>query len=410
MARPKTEAPKISFHLSGQAIVKIDGVTFYLGKFNSAESFARYAVLIRQYQENGFKLPQEVTPEAIRNLGIEPAAAQPVVDQSNSVILVRHVAEAYTKHCEEYYHNDTEAIRKAKRICEDIQSHAGDRPAKDFGPVLLDEVREKWVKTGVSRRYVNTLVNLVFRCFKWSVSKQLVEIETYLRLKTLPPLRKGHTKAREGKSVRPVNIEHVRATAKVLSPVLRAMLRVQLGTGMRPSELCLIRPCDIDRSGPEWLYVPSKHKNQNKDKERIIPIVGDARLALEDYMNRAATSFCFSPKESVAWHTAQKRSTRKTKVQPSQLCRRKPQPERPPGECYTKDSYRRALQRAAKEAGVPQWTPYEIRHLVGTMVAEALQLENAKALLGHSDLTTTQRYSQATVRQAIAAAKVSPKL
>lgn len=410
MARPKTEAPKISFHLSGQAIAKFDGVTFYLGKFNSPESFARYAVLVKQYQENGFKLPPEVTPESIRSLGIEPDMVRPVIDQSDSPILVRHVTESYVRHCEEYYQNDPEAIRKAKRICTDLQVHAGDREAKDFGPVLLDEIREKWVKTGVSRRYVNTLTNLVFRCFKWSVSRQLVEVETYLRLKTLPPLRKGHTKAKEGKSVRPVNIEHVRATAKVLSPVLRAMLRVQLGTGMRPSELCLIRPCDIDRSGPEWLYVPSKHKNQNKDKERIIPIVGDARLALEDYVNRAATSYCFSPKESVAWHTTQKRSNRKTKVQPSQLCRRKPQPERPPGECYSKDSYRRALQRAAKEAGVPQWTPYEIRHLVGTMVAEALQLENAKALLGHSDLTTTQRYSQATVRQAIAAAKVSPKL
>lgn len=410
MVRPKTEAPKISYHLSGQAIARFDGVTFYLGRYNSAEAYARYATLLQRYQGNGNKLPEDVTPESIRKLEIEPAIVKPVVDQSQEPILVQHVTAAYVHHCEKYYRNDPEAIRKAKRICADIAAHAGDREAKDFGPVLLDEIREKWIETGVSRRYVNTLTNLVFRCFKWAVSKQLVKVEVHQGLKTLPPLRKGHTTAREGKTVRPVNIEHVRATAKVLSPVLRAMLRVQLSTGMRPSELCIIRPCDIDRSGPEWLYIPSKHKNENKGKERIIPIVGDARLALEDYMNRAAKSYCFSPQESVAWHNAQKRSARKTPVQPSQQCRKKPEPERSPGEHYTKDSYRRALQRAAKEAGVPQWTPYEIRHLVGTVVAEALQLENAKALLGHSDLSTTQRYSQATVRQAIAAARVLPKL
>lgn len=410
MVRPKTEAPKISFHLSGQAVAKFDGVTFYLGKFNSAESFARYAVIVQRYQENDYKLPDDITPESIRKLEIEPTIVKPVVDQSKEPILVRHVTAAYIQHCEKYYRNDPEAIRKAKRICTDITAHAGDQEAKDFGPVLLDEIREKWIETGISRRYVNTLTNLVFRCFKWAVSKQLVKVEVHQGLKTLPPLRKGHTTAREGKTVKPVNIEHVRATAKVLSPVLRAMLRIQLSTGMRPSELCSMRPCDIDRSGPEWLYIPSKHKNENKDKERIIPIIGDARLALEDYMNRAAKSYCFSPKESVVWHNAQKRSARKSKVPPSQECRRKDNPERSAGDCYTKDSYRRALQRAAKEAGVPQWTPYEIRHLVGTMVAEALQLENAKALLGHSDLATTQRYSQATVRQAIAAARVSPTL
>ncbi|MFN7873687.1 MAG: tyrosine-type recombinase/integrase [Pirellula sp.] len=410
MPRPKAQAPAISYHLSGQAITKFDGVTFYLGKHNSAESFAKYAVLVRAYQDNGFKLPDEMTPECIRNLDIEPAKVQPVIDLSKEPVCVKHVTDGYVAYCETYYQNDPEALRKIKRVCEDVRKHAGDVEAKDFGPVLLKEVREKWVKTGVSRRYVNTLTNLVFRMFKWAVSAEKVSVDVHRRLKTLPPLLRGRTTAKEGRTVKPVNIAHVRATAEKLSPTLRAMLRVQLGTGMRPSELCIMRPCDIDRTGPEWLYIPSRHKNTNKDKERIIPILGDARSALEDYMNRGAKSFCFSPKESVAWHNTQKRAARQSKVQPSQMDRSKENPAVTPGDCYTKDSYRRALQRAAKEAGVPQWTPYEIRHLVGTMVAEALQLENAKALLGHSDLATTQRYSQATVRQAVAAAQVMPKL
>ncbi len=82
MPRPKSQAPAISHHLSGQAITKIDGVTFYLGKFNSAEAFARYAVLLRRYQENGFEMPSDVTPESLRSLEIEPGRVLAKVDVS----------------------------------------------------------------------------------------------------------------------------------------------------------------------------------------------------------------------------------------------------------------------------------------------------------------------------------------
>jgi len=47
-----------------------------------------------------------------------------------------------------------------------------------------------------------------------------------------------------------VPLEVVRATAKFLSPVVPAMVRLQVTTGMRTSELCAMRPMDIDRSGP----------------------------------------------------------------------------------------------------------------------------------------------------------------
>lgn len=410
MPRPKALVPSLRYHISGQSICEIAGTTYYLGKHGSAESLARYAVLVREYQKNGLVVPQRITSASLQEMTVGFAVSIEKVDQCDQPILVKHIADAYVQHCEGYYQNDPEAIRKAKRVCEDIRSHAGEVEANRFGPVLLREIREKWIKTGASRRYVNSLTNLVIRTFKWAVGQELVGVEIHQRLRTIEPLRRGRTTAKEGRTVKPVDLQHVRATAEKLSPVLKAMLRVQVATGMRPSELCSMRPCDIDRSGPEWLYIPSTHKNINKDKERIVPLVGDARSAVEDYINRHPQSFLFSPRESVTWQNAQKRASRRSKVQPSQLDRSKPDARRKPGECYTKDSYRRALQRAAKEAGIPVWTPYEIRHLVGTMVAETLKLENAKALLGHSDLATTQRYSKATVRQAIEASKIMPKL
>lgn len=46
MPRPKAKAPARRFHVSGQSVCTIAGKDYYLGKHDSPESLARYAVLI----------------------------------------------------------------------------------------------------------------------------------------------------------------------------------------------------------------------------------------------------------------------------------------------------------------------------------------------------------------------------
>jgi integrase len=224
------------------------------------------------------------------------------------------------------------------------------------------------------------------------------------------PLRLGQTEAPETEPVTPVDLEIVRKTAKHLSPVLKAMLRVQVATGMRPSEVCRIRPCDIDRSGNFWMFRPAKHKTANKGKRKAVPIVGDARDAITDYLNRDPQAYCFSPVDSVAWWQAQKRANRKSKVQPSQVSRAKTNPRKRPRDHYDANSYRQSIQRAAKAAGVESWHPYQLRHLAGTVVRDALGIEAAQALLGHSHLCMTEHYAKQTEAKAIEAANAAPKL
>ena len=65
MSRPKTSAPALRCHISGQSVVTIDGKDFYLGKHNTAESLARYAVLIAQYQSSGLRLPEDFNQETL---------------------------------------------------------------------------------------------------------------------------------------------------------------------------------------------------------------------------------------------------------------------------------------------------------------------------------------------------------
>lgn len=412
MARPKASAPALRYHLSGQSVVTIDGRDYYLGKHGSPESLARYAVLIRIYQEGGLSLPKAFE---VRSLD---AYVQPLLDatkampghQEDEPLRVEHLVAAFRAFIAKRYANSAQELHRYGMICDDLQKYAGSMLVDKFGPKLLQEFRQRWIDAGKARVYCNRLTNYTIRAFRWGVSQELVDESTPRRLRTVEPLRCGQTEAHETEPVKPVAIEWVRATAKELSPVLRAMLRVQTATGMRPSELCTMRPCDIDRSGEVWLYWPAKHKTSNRGKTRIVPIVGDAREALTDYLNRPADAYLFNPAESVAWYNAQKRAKRKTKVQPSQQNRRKAKPAKTPRERFDSHSYRQSIQRAAKRAGVPHWHPYQLRHLAATTVRDALSLEEVQALLGHSDLRITQRYAKPTHSKAIEAARHAPSL
>lgn len=413
MARPKAKAPARSYHISGQSIVRIDGRDFYLGKHDSPESIARYAVLIGIYQKHGLRLPDDFNVDDVNELAglllgqVSPAAnPQP----SKGPVLVRHVTALFREHVKKRYANDEGETFRFNQLCRELDEHEGDTPAEEFGPLALQRHRDRWIARGNARTYVNRLTRFTIRIFKYAESQELVASSAWKRLESVETLREGHTEARESEPVTAVAIEVVRATAKQLSPVLKAMIRVHIATGMRPSELCRMRPMDIDRTGEVWMYRPKKHKTAGRGKLKAVPLIGDARDAITDYLNRAPDAFCFSPKESVAWWQASKRALRKSKVQPSQTSRAKAEPRKQPGECFDANSYRQSIQRAAKSAGVEKWHPYQLRHLAATVVRDLLGIEAASALLGHARINMTQHYAPQTEAKAIEAAKVAPKL
>lgn len=410
MARPKAKAPARRYHLSGQSVVTFDGKDFYLGKHDSPESIARYAVLIAIYQQNGFRLPDSFDLDELRDRA-DLLLGMPAQHQDREPITVQHVTACYREWAKNRYltGKDKELIR-AGQVCDELDKHEGRTLAEKYGPLALQKQRQRWVDTGISRKYVNRQTNLVIRILKHAVSQELVQPEVWQRLKAVEPLRIGTTTAPETEPRKPVALEVVRATAKHLTPILRGMVRIQAATGMRPSEVCNLRPCDIDKSGEVWMFRPAKHKTANKGKRKAVPLIGDAREAIEDYINRHPESYCFSPKESVAWMNAQKRVQRKTKVQPSQKDRSKVNPKKQPGEQYDAQSFNRAIKTACRKAGVEAWTPYQLRHLAGTVVRDALGIEHAQALLGHSEISMTEHYTKTAEKKAIEAAQHTPRL
>jgi integrase len=406
MGRTKALIPERRYHVSGQSVVTIDGKNFYLGPHNESLTIARYACLIKAYQENGYRLPDEYSIEDVRNAAEGHFGDLMASKQDDQPALVKHLAESYRAWVLKRYADSEQDRERRTQIVDWLLEHDANLPIEKFGPKKLREYRDRLDDGRRSRRYLNRLTNEIRSVFKWGVSEELVPANVLVGLKSLSPLVAGEGGFERAKR-KPVPIDHVRATAKHLTPIVRDMLTVQLATGMRPSEVCSMRPMDIDRSGEVWLYKPVDHKTAWKGIEREIPLLGEARTAVENYLNRKFDAFLFSPKESMAWHRAKLRSER---TGYGSYKKPKERPQKEPGEQYDSGSYRQAIERAAKAAKVPHWTPYMVRHLVGTTVTEALQLESTKALLGHCDLATTQIYAKATTRTAIEAAKHAPTM
>ena len=413
MSRPRSKVPQLRYHISGQSVVSLDGKDFYLGKHDSAASIARYAVLICEYQAGGLSLPEGFDQETLylRAKALETMPDALVAShQANMPILLKHVTAAFRLRVEKRYADQVQESHRFNQVCNAMDEHDGHLLASKYGPMALQRQRQRWIDSGKARVYCNRLTNAIVRIFKFGVSQELVEESVWRSLKSIDPLRIGDSEAHETEPVGPVPIEWVRATAKELSPVLRSMMRVHVCTGMRPSELCRMRPCDLDRSGEVWMYRPAKHKTASRGKSKAVPIMGDAREAITDYLNRDPMSFRFSPIESYAWYQAKKRTNRKTKIQPSQVSREVENPRKKPRECFDANSYRQSLQRAAKNAKVPHWHPYQLRHLAGTVVREALGPEATQALLGHANIKMSEHYAKVSEAKAIEAAKHAPTL
>jgi len=265
MGRPKKAMPDYRYHISGQGIVELSGKTFYLGPYDSPASRAKYFALLQIYHENGLSIPDDYGTTHLKELPVS----------------VRCVTGEFREHVEVKYANSPSHKGRYLNLCTLLEDEYGDEPASEFGPRRLATIRDLFVASGNNRNYANSQTRSICRIFKHSVSRELIEFSVFQRLETLEPLRQGQTKAKETKPRTAVPLETVRATARHLSPTVKAMVMVQVATGMRPSEVFRMRPMDIDRSGREWMYRPDSHKTAHHGVIKAVPIVGDARVVVQ---------------------------------------------------------------------------------------------------------------------------------
>jgi integrase len=97
---------------------------------------------------------------------------------------------------------------------------------------------------------------------------------------------------------------------------------------------------------------------------------------------------------------ARRSSRRKTKRTPSEIARRQGDPGASHSPRYDRRAYRQAIVRACQKAGVPPWSPLQLRHTAGTAIRARYGLEAAQAVLGHAKADVTQVYAERDLAKA----------
>ena len=382
---------------TGQAYVRIGGRMLYLG-------------------EHGSKASKEAYGRAIAELAASPAKTACAVPVSDFTIV--ELAADYWDFAQRYYVTNGKRsgwLVHIKLMLDKLEALYGMTIAAEFGPAKFKAIRQTLIDAGQSRGYINKLMPIVTRVFKWGAAEELVPVTVYQTLKTVDGLRKGRSPARETAPVLPVDQAVVDATLPFLPPIVADMVKFQRLTGCRPGEVCQLRPIDVDRSGDVWVYRPASHKTAHHGKVRTIFIGPKAQDVIRKYLLRPADAFCFSPAETVAKHMEARHAARRTPLRQGNRpgSNRKRRPHRAAKAFYTKDSYARAIRRGVTKANraiveksiksggkaentklLPYWHLNQLRHTAGTEIRKNHGLEAAQVVLGHSKADVTQVYAE----------------
>ncbi len=350
-------------------------------------------------------------------------------------ITIAEFAQTYLDHAQRYYRKHGRAtshiwkVRSAlqnlvdavgdsrsscvtSRILRDLKRQGlvsvnGELFADALTPPLLANLRDELDQPDAKRKTINDWITIIRQAWSWGAQKGLIDSDVALRLSTVSMLTKGRSSSAEYAVVKPIHWSVVEATLEQCTSIVQAMIKLQWHTGMRPGEVCVLRPADVETKGDVWLYCPTEHKGEHIDRRRVVALGPVTQKILTPFLQRDLTGFCFEP---VASSIERGRTPRQTI-----------------GKRYTTGSYRRAIHRACDRAFPPegaiaqsedesaqkwrarlgdawsqvqewraehQWSPHQLRHAKEAQIERAEGLDAARLFLGHSRQSTTEQYGR----------------
>jgi integrase len=421
---PIHKNPSLRRHTaSGQGVVTLGGRDHYLGAWPADQSDPptevreRYDRAIAEWRANG-RRPLTLAVES-------------------PTLSVGELILAYWKHAELYYRRPdgtpTREVENIRYALRPLRALYESLLAAEFSPLKLSAVREEMIRAGLARTLINSRVAKIVRVYKWGVAQELVAETVCRALEKVEPLHPGRCAARETAPVGPVGDAHIEAVLPFLLPTVAAMVRLMRLTGARCGEVCAMRACDLDRTGSVWVYRPARHKTSHRGRVRVIALGPRARAIVQPFLRTDPLAPLFSPARAVADWRASQRAARKSKVQPSQVSRRKATRRRPPGQSYTPHSVAVAVRRACDRADrlarqrsedsravvegrapvrvpgqvpdferlVARWHVHQLRHAHATEVRSRCGLDAARTALGHAGAAITELYAERDLAQAL---------
>lgn len=317
----------------------------------------------------------------------------------DEVLTVRQVCDAFL--AERAQFAGASELGHFRKAFEALCALYGSSPARDFGPLALQAVRDTLIAGGrLNRKTLNNRIDRIKMLIKWAVSREMAPPSLSHGLRCVEGIRKNRRVKglREPRKVSAVEDERVDAVLPLVSPQVAAIIELMRFTGARCGEIVQMRPCDVDRSRKPWVYTPRTHKNAHHDHDRLIRLGPQARAVLTPWLLRSADAPCFSPREAEEARRAAAHAARKTPLnvgnRPGYSARQREdrEPQREPGEEFTTDTVRRAIHRACKKAGIKSWSPHQIRHAAATRYKQGAGWEETRLVLGHRTVDITNDY------------------
>jgi integrase len=354
-------------------VVTIGGRDRYLGPYESPESRAEYDRLIAEWLLGGRQ-----STHAPRDNSADLTVAE---------LCLRYLewATAYYRKRDE----PTSEIHSVKRAIRTLRQLYGHTAAHDYGPLALKATRNRWIDEGITRLGCNRLAGIVKRIFRWAEEHEFIPAAIYHGLAAVSGLRKGRTEAKDNRPVGPVPDDVLSKTLDQLSPMIRAMVETQLGSGMRPGEVIQLRGSDLDMNGPVWEFRPPAHKTEHHARSRIVFIGPRTQAILRPWLRENPEEFIFGPRQNRESRLEDRPAPRPRTAREKRYRKRRTLRDR-----YTLGGYENAIRRACEKAGVSRWGPNRLRHLAATAIRAKFGIEATRTILGHADAKVSLIYAE----------------
>jgi integrase len=357
-----------------------------LRKAETGSAFIRWQTAGKRHERTFGVWGSDEANEAYRRFAVDWVSGLADVKASGETLLVIELAAAYKTWASGYYVKNgkpTSMIHLIKTALMQLDQLCGTMPVDEFSVDDLRAFQASLVSEGYVRETVNKYAWVVCSMFAWGASqlganrKPLAPPSVADMLVRVRKLKAGRTSAPESVPLESVPWKDVEATFphlhrdKKRRAVIESLIRVHWLTGMRPSEILSMRPCDISRDGDTWHYRPTTHKNQHRS------------LSLEYWLGPRAISLIapllanrmgLSDDDPVfALPRADRKNSKIWRLQPT--------------------NYRRIVHDACIAAGVPAWYPHRLRKSRATEVARYYQSDtHGASAIGDSPDTARKHY------------------
>jgi integrase len=283
------------------------------------------------------------------------------------------------------YRNSNEAAN-IRLACGSFLELWPDLPLDELRPFHLIAIQKRLIGKGHSRTGTNRRINQIKRVIRFGVKNGFIEPPILLGVQTVDALLPGDSQAIESRPRGAVSDSDVEATIPFLSERVAALVRFQRLTGCRPGEAVRLNMAEIEQISPSaWVYKPRNHKTAWRGKERIIPI-GPKGIELITPWLRPEGGYLFQPRESL---------------------KKLPNWKRAPGCFWRVSSYTHAIARACGKAGIPIWSPNQLRKAKAQEIRDKFGLEAAAAALGNGVGVNDRHYSNQSIGPILEVAKAT---